>query len=165
MLRKRWVKKLDNLISTFWFLPFVHHLVGNALLAGVTDSEAKNCHHQALVRVCASVRVGAQALKTGVWALVGECMWGREMLGAQALKTSAWALGVCFGCAGSVCGRPGLGVGVVVQEGGVGVLGAPRRWFWAPSFSAALSRGVSGVKPIVNYRLLYIEAKPRMLTF
>ncbi|MED6202380.1 hypothetical protein PIB30_104724 [Stylosanthes scabra] len=46
MLRKRWVKKLDDLISINLVLPFVHYLVGKALLAGVTDLEAKNCHNQ-----------------------------------------------------------------------------------------------------------------------
>ncbi|MED6209828.1 hypothetical protein PIB30_058430 [Stylosanthes scabra] len=189
MLRKRWVKKLDDLISTFWFLQFAHHLVGKDLLAGVTDLEAKNCHKQVrdelaytklrganlgaqvLVRVCESVCVGAQALKTGAWALVGECMWGRKMLGAQALKTGAWALGVCFGCARSVCGHPGasfgrLDVSVVVQEGGVGVLEALGAGFGrlGAQLSAALSCGVSGLKSIVNYRVLYIDAKPQMLT-
>ncbi|MED6177324.1 hypothetical protein PIB30_097164, partial [Stylosanthes scabra] len=85
-----------------------------------------NLGAQALVRVCASVCQGAQALKTGAWALVGECMWGREMLGAQALKTSAWALvmGVreCVWAPKHQFWAPG--VSVVVQEGGVGVLGA-----------------------------------------
>ncbi|MED6152506.1 hypothetical protein PIB30_092771 [Stylosanthes scabra] len=107
-----------------------------------------NLGTQALVRVCASVCVGAQALKTSAWALVGECIWGRKMLGAQVLKTGAWALGVCFGCAGSVCGHPGasfgcLGVSVVVQEGGVGVLGALGAGFGRPGaqlFSCTFKR-------------------------
>ncbi|MED6201697.1 hypothetical protein PIB30_097593, partial [Stylosanthes scabra] len=114
---------------------------------------------------CVSGHPGTQNRRLGVGGgmYVGKGDVGRP--GAQ-----NWRLGVGDGGLGSVCWRPGAsfgrhGVSVVVQEGGVGVLGALGVGFGqAPSFSAALSRGISGLKPIVNYRVLYIDTKPRMLT-
>ncbi|MED6200461.1 hypothetical protein PIB30_085341 [Stylosanthes scabra] len=156
MLRKRWVKKLDDLISINLVLPFVHHLVGKALLAGVTDLEAKNCHNQ----------VRRQSGRPGVGEGVCKCVSGRP--GAQNRRLGVGG-GVYVGN-GDV-GRPSaqnwrLGVSVVVQEGGVGVLGALGAGFGrlvAQLFSSTFN-GVSGLKPIVNYRVLYINAKLRMLT-
>ncbi|MED6160950.1 hypothetical protein PIB30_056139 [Stylosanthes scabra] len=118
---------------------------------------------------------------------------GRLGIGGWALKTGVgcvfWVCGSVCGPPGASFGH--LGVGCVLWVCWECVwaprrqLWAPGRWCcgarrwcgcvrgasalvlgaWAPSLSAVLSRGVSGLKPIVNYRLLYIDVKHQILAF
>ncbi|MED6198786.1 hypothetical protein PIB30_069827 [Stylosanthes scabra] len=75
---------------------------------------------------CVCRRPGAENWRLGIG---GGLHVGKEDVGCPGAQNWRLGVGVCFECAGSVCGRPSasfgrLGVSVVVQEGGVGVLGA-----------------------------------------
>ncbi|MED6210998.1 hypothetical protein PIB30_069443 [Stylosanthes scabra] len=54
---------------------------------------------------------------------------------------------------------------VKVWEGGRVTVGRPGAQNWRLGVVDEKKKGVPGLKPVVHYRLLYIDAKPRMLAF